>query len=420
MSSFTQKQKEVIRCVKTENPKILICNGAKRAGKTYVISTLMLGKIAEHYGEGKSFILGGATYSTIQRNVLNDWEDILQTNFKLHKDNHIRIFGNKVYIFGGDNSASWKTVRGFTAQGCFLNEATALHEAFVKESISRCSLPNAFIYMDTNPENPLHFVKTDYIDKSGQRLSNGKLNIINFNFNLDDNTALDKEYIESIKASTPQGVFYDRDILGLWVNAEGVVYKDFNANKHIITKDNLPYLNGKLNMIRIWGGIDWGYKHKGSISIYGMDKNKNIYCLEEYTKDLLLIDSWVLKCKELIIKYGDIPFYADSARPEHVARFRKEGIKCQLANKNVKPGIETVSKLLLKDRLYLVKEDIMDLPKEFSLYVWGADDEPVKTNDDALDGLRYAIYTDSLLHPNDYFPLIAPTKKYPSRRDFIY
>lgn len=107
-------------------------------------------------------------------------------------------------------------------------------------------------------------------------------------------------------------------------------------------------------------------------------------------------------------------------RPEHVARFRKEGIKCQLANKNVKPGIETVSKLLLKDRLYLVKEDIMDLPKEFSLYVWGSDDEPVKTNDDALDGLRYAIYTDSLLHPNDYFPLIAPTKKYPSRRDFIY
>ena len=62
----------------------------------------------------------------------------------------------------------------------------------------------------------------------------------------------------------------------------------------------------------------------------------------------------------------------------------------------------------------------MDLPKEFSLYVWGSDDEPVKTNDDALDGLRYAIYTDSLLHPNDYFPLIAPTKKYPSRRDFIY
>ena len=139
MSSFTEKQKEVIRCVKEENPKILICNGAKRAGKTYVISTLMLGKIAEHYGEGKSFILGGATYSTIQRNVLNDWEEILQTNFKLHKDNHINIFGNKVYIFGGDNSASWKTVRGFTAQGCFLNEATALNETFIKESISRCT-----------------------------------------------------------------------------------------------------------------------------------------------------------------------------------------------------------------------------------------------------------------------------------------
>ena len=26
------------------------------------------------------------------------------------------------------------------------------------------------------------------------------------------------------------------------------------------------------------------------------------------SKDLLLIDSWVLKCKEFITKYGDIPF----------------------------------------------------------------------------------------------------------------
>ncbi len=177
--------------------------------------------------------------------------------------------------------------------------------------------------MDTNPENPLSYAKTTYIDKDGSRLASGRLNIKAFHFTLDDNDKLDEDYIQSIKDATPQGVFYDRDIRGLWVNAEGVVYRDFNANKHIITKDQLPYRNGKLDMVRIFGGIDWGFKHKGSISIYGIDKDKKIYCLEEYTKDLLLIDAWVLKAKEFIKKYGNIPFYADSARPEHIEQLIK-------------------------------------------------------------------------------------------------
>ena len=68
--------------------------------------------------------------------------------------------------------------------------------------------------MDTNPENPMHTVKTDYIDKSGQRLDNGQLNIQAFHFTLYDNTFLNEEYVKSIEAATPRGMFYDRDILG--------------------------------------------------------------------------------------------------------------------------------------------------------------------------------------------------------------
>ena len=396
MYRFTKKQKEVLKCIKEENPKILICSGAKRAGKTFVIGgPAYLGKIAEHYGEGLSFILGGATYASIQRNVLNDWEELLGTSFTIHKDGHIDVFGNKVYVFGGDNAASWKSVRGFTAQGAFLNEATALHETFVREVISRCSLPNSFVYMDTNPINPLHFVKTSFIDLSGQRLENGQLNIMNFDFCLDDNDALDPEYVESIKKSTPQGVFYDRDVLGLWVNAEGVIFRDYRPDKHII-KEPLQ------QCIRYFAGVDWGYSHKGSISIVGMDSQHRFYVIEEYTAQYKLIDFWIDKAKEFIKKYGNINFYADSARPEHVYRFQSEGINCTNANKSVLTGIETVSKLLVTDRLYLIQDKVMELPREFGLYVWGENGEPVKENDDALDALRYAIYSDYWMSPECY------------------
>ena len=181
---FHEKQKEVIKCIKYENPKILICSGAKRSGKTYVLTFAYMAHIAKFQNKGYSFIMGGATQSSIRRNILNDMENILGKEIKLAKDNHFDLFGNKVYCFDGANADAYKKVRGFTSYGAFLNEATTLHNTFVKECISRCSGEGARIYMDTNPENPMHTVKTDYVDKSGQRLENGQLNIKAFQFTL--------------------------------------------------------------------------------------------------------------------------------------------------------------------------------------------------------------------------------------------
>lgn len=211
---ISDKQKEVVKCVEKENPKILILAGAKRAGKTWILIYCFLRHVANYENKGYSFILGGTNQASLRRNVLNDLEKIIGREIKLAKDNHFKLFGNKIYCFDGANADAYKKVRGFTSYGAFLNEATTLHDTFIKECISRCSGEGARIYMDTNPENPMHTVKTDYIDKSGQRLDNGQLNIQAFHFTLYDNTFLNEEYVKSIEAATPRGMFYDRDILG--------------------------------------------------------------------------------------------------------------------------------------------------------------------------------------------------------------
>lgn len=63
-----------------------------------------------------------------------------------------------------------------------------------------------------------------------------------------DNTFLDEEYIESIIASTPTGMFTDRDIYGKWVSAEGVVYKDFKEKVHYIKEEEFKTKQIKGNM----------------------------------------------------------------------------------------------------------------------------------------------------------------------------
>ena len=388
---FHNKQLEVLRCIKDEKPKILICSGAKRAGKTFVLTFAFMAHVAKYQDKGLSFILGGATQSSIRRNILDDMEGILGKEIKLNKSNAFDLFGNKVYCFDGANSDSYKKARGFTAAGAFLNEATTLHDTFVKEVISRCSYTGARIYMDTNPENPTHTVKTDYIDKDGQRLKNGQLNIKAFNFTLYDNSFLDNEYVQSIEASTPSGMFFDRDILGIWVASEGVVYQDFDKNKNYINYGDLD----NINFVKYFAGTDWGWEHYGSIVLIGVDDKNNYYLIKEIAKKHKHIEYWIDEAKKIINEYGNIPFYCDTARPDYIKKFREARIKAIDGRKDVIAGISEVASLFKTRKLKVVEDNVDVFKTEIYNYVWkDGKDEPVKQYDDVLDSLRYAIYSD--------------------------
>ena len=391
---FTKKQIELLSCSIHDKPKILVASGAKRAGKTYIMDIAFLKHMRAYKDKGVSFILGGATSATIRRNILNDLEDMLGMDIKLNKEQGFELWGNMIYCFGGSNADSWKAVRGFTAAGAFLNEGTALHDTFVKEVISRCSYEGARIFIDTNPENPMHSVKTDYIDKSGQLLSDGRLNIKAFDFTLYDNTFLPKDYVDSIEKATPTGMFYDRDIMGLWVAAEGIVYRDFDYRIHLI--DKMP---ANETIIKYVGGIDFGYEHFGSMVVVALTNKGNYYLVEEIAEQHRYIEWWKEEALKLQKKYFGIKFYCDTARPEYIDYLLKSDgenrrVEALKANKSVLEGIQNVGSLLKQHKLFFIRDKFKKGLQEMYLYTWSdkVDDEKVKKeNDDVLDALRYAI-----------------------------
>lgn len=385
---LNKKQREVVECIRNENPKLLICYGAKRAGKTYILIYAFLAHIAAYRGQGLSFILGGATQASLRRNVLNDMEQILGRVLKLDKTNAVEIFGNKVYCFDGANADAWKRARGFTAAGAFLNEGTALHDSFVKEVISRCSYTGAKIYIDTNPENPVHPIKTDYIDKDGQELSSGRINIRAFHFTLFDNDVLDKEYVDSIVKATPSGMFTERDIYGRWVSPEGVVYPDFTEDLFVSPEDI-----AKMDFASYTVGVDWGYEHFGAMCVLGERADGVQVVTEIHAAQHREIEYWVDVAHDIQRRYGKMPFFCDSARPEHVARFRREGINAYNAKKAIIAGIEQVARGFKSKRLLIVA-GCERFKNEIYQYVWNeTTGEPVKQFDDALDAIRYAVYS---------------------------
>ena len=390
ISPFAPKQEEVIRRV--SNSDFFICglHGAKRSGKTFVNNIVFLKElvrvreIADKIGvDEPMYILAGTSSTSIQNNILQELYNEFDIEPKYDKHGSFMMAGVKVIQVYTGSISGLKRARGFTAYGAYVNEASLANEEVFKEIISRCSGEGARIVWDSNPDNPNHWLKTDYIESKDDM-------IIDFHFKLDDNTFLDERYKKSIKAATPSGKFYDRDILGLWTIAEGAIYSDFDKDKHIVDKP-------PENIVRYYAGVDWGYDHYGSIVILGETADGSVYIVDGVSKQYEEIDYWVEQALRFKSIYGSIDFYADSARPEHVVRFARESLKVHNARKEVIAGIEEVAKLFKADQLFYVRDSIPRFEDEIYQYRWKPNsikDEPQKEYDDVLDAIRYAIYTE--------------------------
>lgn len=387
---YTPRQLEVLSYIWNHDWFICGLHGAKRAGKTVVNNDTFITEldrvryIADRLGvDEPMYILAGTSSTSIQNNVLQELYNKYGFEPKYDKHGSFTFRGVKVVQVYTGSISGLKRARGFTSFGAYVNEASLANEVVFKEIISRCSGTDARIVWDSNPDNPNHWLNRDYINNKDKM-------IIDFAFKLDDNTFLSKRYIENIKSATPNGKFYDRDILGLWTIAEGAVYSDFNKDIHIV--DNLP------EMERYFAGVDWGYDHYGSIVIIGEDVKGNQYLVDGISEQYKEIDWWVDRAKEFKAKYGDIVFWADSARPEHVARFKKEKLKARNAKKAVIAGIEDVAKKFKENKLFIKREVIPRFFDEIYQYKWkpnSTKDEPLKEYDDVLDAIRYAIYSDA-------------------------
>lgn len=393
---YTKRQLDVLNYIWNHDWFICGLHGAKRAGKTvvnndtFVTELSRVRKIADRLGVDEPiYILAGTSSTSIQNNVLQELYNKYGFEPKYDKHGSFVFCGVKVVQVYTGSISGLKRARGFTAFGAYVNEASLANEIVFKEIISRCSGEGARVVWDSNPDNPNHWLNRDYIGKN-----DGK--IIDFSFKLDDNTFLSKRYIDSIKAATPKGKFYDRDILGLWTVAEGAIYADYDSKIHVV--DELP------DMRRYFAGIDWGYTHYGSIVVVGEGVDGNYYLIDGVAAQFKEIDWWVEQARKLTDIYGNIPFYADSARPEHVARFDNEGFDISNANKSVIAGIELIAKLFKEQRLYVKRGFVPRFFDEIFQYRWkegSTKDEPLKEFDDVLDGVRYALYSDYVVNSTE-------------------
>ncbi|CAB1246998.1 PBSX family phage terminase large subunit [Ruminococcaceae bacterium BL-4] len=389
---YHEKQQEVLRRAMTQDYFMLINHGAKRSGKTVLDNDLFLYELrrvrANAAAAGISnpqYILAAADIGSIHRNILNELSGKYDLQFQFDKFNRFQLFGVQVCCFGHSKINDMGRIRGMTAWGAYINEACVANEEVFDEIKSRCSGDGARILMDTNPADPAHWLKTDYIDKA-----DGKT-IVQYPWRLDDNTFLSERYRQNIKNTTPSGMFYDRDINGAWVSADGAVYPDFDEKVHYISADKVP-----IDEISRWFvGVDFGWEHWGAFVLIGRTEDGRYYLFREWAAQHRHIDNWIKIGQSIKEQYGNINFYCDSARPDLIQQMRINGLRAINARKDVLAGIAEVASLYKQKRLFIVRENVSRFPHEIYSYVWKkGTDEPVKIDDDVQDAIRYGIYSD--------------------------
>lgn len=228
---FSKKQRMVLNWWTDDSPVKdkdgIIADGAIRSGKTVCMS-LSFVMWAMHRFDGQNFGMCGKTIASFRRNVLFWLKLMLKSRgYKVedHRSDNLVIVtrnnkANYFYIFGGKDERSQDLIQGITLAGCFFDEVALMPESFVNQATGRCSVDGSTFWFNCNPDNPKHFFKANWIDKAKQK------KLIYLHFTMDDNLSLSEKTKKRYK-SMYVGVFFKRFILGLWCNAEGLLFPQY-------------------------------------------------------------------------------------------------------------------------------------------------------------------------------------------------
>lgn len=252
---LSDKQKEYIRnATHRFNFKV----GARRCGKTYLDDFYMIpARILERRELPGLLCIFGVSKGTIERNVLQPMREMYGKDLigQINNGNVAKLFGEEVYCLGCEKVSQVSKIQGTSIKYGYGDEIAKWNqEVFV---MIEASLDKPYSMMDgaLNPENQNHWFKKDFLDKVEEK----QLDVYVQHYTIFDNPFLTPEFIDNLCKEYEGTVYYDRLILGLWKNAEGIIYRQFADNPGAYIKDAPVDQNGNpLNFMIISIGIDYG------------------------------------------------------------------------------------------------------------------------------------------------------------------
>jgi len=223
-----------------------------------------------------------------------------------------------------------------------------------------------------------------------------------FHFTTYDNPHIEDEEIDKLKSQMTEDRFA-QEYLAEFKRTEGLVYKEFNRDKHIYKE--LPTFQAQ----EVIAGVDFGFTNPTAVYQIIKDYDNRYWINFEWYKTGQTND----QIAEVVASLNANKVHPDPEAPEKILELKNKEINCFEVKKgkdSIKNGITKIRELLKQNRIF-VNAECKNLIWEFETYSYPdkrpdnpEPEIPIKDNDHALDAIRYAIVsncTDPVI--NDYF-----------------
>lgn len=252
----------------------------------------------------------------------------------------------------------------------------------------------------------MHWFLKNWIEKAAEK------RLLHLHFTMDDNPSLVPAVRERYK-STYTGVFYERFILGLWVMAQGAIYKDAWSDELYFDQAKLDYIYTNPRLFRRYISIDYGTVNPMAfLDIW--DDGDTLWVAREY-----YWNSRATGVEKDNSQYGDdlmafigavdyppTAVIVDPSAASFKIEMRNRGLRAKEtvdtinADNSVLEGIRAVNRLLTRRKIRIYREACPMLVQEMTSYCWDekfiqahGKERPLKVNDHACDALRYCVST---------------------------
>jgi PBSX family phage terminase large subunit len=295
--------------------------------------------------------------------------------------------GSVLWWGGMKDDAQREAIRSIGQDGSldiiWLEEANAFSYNDFQELLGRLRGKAANwrqMILTTNPDTPTHWIKKQLMDGGRAKVYySGAI----------DNQHNPPEYLETL--ASLDGLLGDRLNKGLWVQAEGVVYKNFSDELHVLDRFEIP---ADWTRYRV---IDFGYSNPFVCQWWAMDNDGRLYLYREIYMTQRLVEDHAADIKRLS-KGEKIAFTVADHDAEDRATLDRYGVYTSPAKKAITPGIQAVENRLKvagdgKPRMFVLRDSLVEIDQrlidqrfptctleEFPAYVWpeGKDGKPLK------------------------------------------
>lgn len=207
-----------------------------------------------------------------------------------------------------------------------------------------------------------------------------------------DNEIIDEEYLGALR-NQYSAEFAKQELEGEFVSFEGLVYKNFDYNRHVVKPwTQIP------KGVEVYGAIDVGFSDP-FVHLWIAKQDGRYFVIDEYYEKQRTMEAHARSIKAGRFDSRVVRRWCDPSGAQERSDLVLRGIQTSPARNEIESGVNIVARCIETSRLYVASNCVHTI-REFGEYSYpsrekrNSGEKPLDYANHCMDALRYGVYSD--------------------------